>query len=288
MLKKLTIAFAASAAALLAATTSGMAQTKLKWAHVYETSEPFHTASVWAAGEIGKRTNGRYADRRLSGLAARQGNRHQPGALARLGRHDHFRLELCGEKLSADRRDLLSLHLPRRRPSPGLHQERRLQGAHEGLRGQDRPSHPGGDLLRRASHLLEQADQDLRRHEGPQDSRARRAGLSRDAARLRRQHRADRVCRGLSRPAERHRRSPGKSAHDHRGQEVLRGAEAYRADRPHRRSSQHRDRPARSGRSCPRKTARSSPTSRRKRPPRRPPRSRPTKPSWSISSSRRA
>ena len=61
MLKKLTIAFAASATALLAATTSGMAQTKLKWAHVYETSEPFHTASVWAAGEIGKRTNGRYA-----------------------------------------------------------------------------------------------------------------------------------------------------------------------------------------------------------------------------------
>jgi len=60
VLKKLTIAFAASAA-LLAATTSGMAQTKLKWAHVYETSEPFHTASVWAAGEIGKRTNGRYA-----------------------------------------------------------------------------------------------------------------------------------------------------------------------------------------------------------------------------------
>jgi TRAP-type C4-dicarboxylate transport system substrate-binding protein len=45
MLKKLTIAFAASAA-LLAATTSGMAQTKLKWAHVYETSEPFHTAWV--------------------------------------------------------------------------------------------------------------------------------------------------------------------------------------------------------------------------------------------------
>ncbi len=36
------------------------AQTKLKWAHVYETSEPFHKWSVWAAGEIEKRTNGRY------------------------------------------------------------------------------------------------------------------------------------------------------------------------------------------------------------------------------------
>ena len=40
--------------------TSVSAQTKLKWAHVYETSEPYHTAAVWAAGEIKKRTNGRY------------------------------------------------------------------------------------------------------------------------------------------------------------------------------------------------------------------------------------
>src|SRR5258706_7423204 len=36
------------------------AQTKLKFAHVYETSEPYHTAAVWAAGEIAKRTNNRY------------------------------------------------------------------------------------------------------------------------------------------------------------------------------------------------------------------------------------
>src|SRR5215468_9626877 len=35
-------------------------QTKLKWAHVYETSEPYHKWSVWAAAEIEKRTNGRY------------------------------------------------------------------------------------------------------------------------------------------------------------------------------------------------------------------------------------
>ena len=45
-----------------AAGTFGIAsaQTKLKWAHVYETSEPFHKWSVWAAEEIKKRTNGRY------------------------------------------------------------------------------------------------------------------------------------------------------------------------------------------------------------------------------------
>jgi tripartite ATP-independent transporter DctP family solute receptor len=50
--------------ALLAGTTglSGLAQaqTKLKWAHVYETSEPYHKWSVWAADEFKKRTNGKY------------------------------------------------------------------------------------------------------------------------------------------------------------------------------------------------------------------------------------
>jgi tripartite ATP-independent transporter DctP family solute receptor len=36
------------------------AQTKLKWAHVYETIEPYHTDALWAAEEIKKRTNGKY------------------------------------------------------------------------------------------------------------------------------------------------------------------------------------------------------------------------------------
>jgi tripartite ATP-independent transporter DctP family solute receptor len=47
-------------AALLSIAVGASAQTKLKWAHVYETTEPYHTAAVWAAGEIKKRTNGRY------------------------------------------------------------------------------------------------------------------------------------------------------------------------------------------------------------------------------------
>ena len=42
------------------ATAPAQAQTKLKWAHVYETSEPFHKWSVWAAEEIKKRSNGKY------------------------------------------------------------------------------------------------------------------------------------------------------------------------------------------------------------------------------------
>lgn len=47
-------------AAILASALTAQAETVLKWAHVYETSEPFHTESVWAAEEIGKRTEGRY------------------------------------------------------------------------------------------------------------------------------------------------------------------------------------------------------------------------------------
>ncbi len=49
-----------AAAALALPALPASAQTKLKWAHVYETSEPFHTQSVWAAQEIAKRTNNRY------------------------------------------------------------------------------------------------------------------------------------------------------------------------------------------------------------------------------------
>ena len=48
------------AVAALAATGAAFAQTKLKFAHVYETSEAYHTAALWAADEIKKRTAGRY------------------------------------------------------------------------------------------------------------------------------------------------------------------------------------------------------------------------------------
>jgi tripartite ATP-independent transporter DctP family solute receptor len=45
---------------ILAMAGPASAQTKLKWAHVYEVTEPYHTEALWAAGEIRKRTNGRF------------------------------------------------------------------------------------------------------------------------------------------------------------------------------------------------------------------------------------
>jgi len=57
--RRLTLGCAFVAAALAIAGPAA-AQTKLKWAHVYEVSEPYHTQALWAADEIKKRTNGRY------------------------------------------------------------------------------------------------------------------------------------------------------------------------------------------------------------------------------------
>jgi tripartite ATP-independent transporter DctP family solute receptor len=54
----LTLSAALIAAIVIAGPAS--AQTKLKWAHVYEITEPYHTEALWAANEIKKRTNGKY------------------------------------------------------------------------------------------------------------------------------------------------------------------------------------------------------------------------------------
>src|SRR6516162_6219306 len=48
------------AIAVALVSSGAFAQTKLKWAHVYEATEPYHTAALWAADEIKKRTAGRY------------------------------------------------------------------------------------------------------------------------------------------------------------------------------------------------------------------------------------
>lgn len=50
-----------TAAALVLATSAvpAFAQMKLRWAHVYETNEPYHTEALWAAEEIKKRSGGK-------------------------------------------------------------------------------------------------------------------------------------------------------------------------------------------------------------------------------------
>ena len=57
------IRFTVAAVAAAFATTTALpadAQTRLRFAHVYETNEPYHTEALWAAEEIAKRTNNRW------------------------------------------------------------------------------------------------------------------------------------------------------------------------------------------------------------------------------------
>jgi len=50
----------AAVAAAVAFAGPASAQTKLKFGHVYEINEPYHTEMLWAAQEIAKRTNNKY------------------------------------------------------------------------------------------------------------------------------------------------------------------------------------------------------------------------------------
>jgi tripartite ATP-independent transporter DctP family solute receptor len=54
--------FLALSALLLSGTLAprALARGTLKWAHVYETSEPFHRAAVWACDELRQRSNGKF------------------------------------------------------------------------------------------------------------------------------------------------------------------------------------------------------------------------------------
>ncbi len=56
----LRMTFAVVAALAAFAAGPAAAETVLKWAHVYETSEPYHLQALWAADEIARRTEGRY------------------------------------------------------------------------------------------------------------------------------------------------------------------------------------------------------------------------------------
>jgi len=57
---KIYSALLTAAIAVIAVVGPAQAAEKLKFAHVYETTEPYHAQALWAADEIKKRTDGRY------------------------------------------------------------------------------------------------------------------------------------------------------------------------------------------------------------------------------------
>ena len=127
LLSKLAVVTALAAVALIAAGPVA-AQQKLKWAHVYETSEPYHKWSVWAAEEIKKRSNGKFDITVFP--ASSLGKETDINQGLQLGTVDMI---ISGPivrsaQLSAARYCLLPVHLPRRGPPDRLLEEPDIQG----------------------------------------------------------------------------------------------------------------------------------------------------------------
>ena len=216
------------------------AQTKLKWAHVYETSEPFHKWSVWAGDEIKKRTNGKYEVQVFP--ASTLGKESDINQGLTLGTVD---IILTGASFAGNSYKPLAITYF---PFIFRDAEHQLKYAKSDVfselaKGYDDKTgnHITALTYYGARHVTsQQADHQARGHEGPEDPRARCAGLPGLPEGAGRQSDADRLRRGLPGAAERHRRRAGESAAHDRGQEVLRSAEEHLADRPHRRLAAHR------------------------------------------------
>ncbi len=224
MSKRLTFKAAAAIGLLALGTLAGVgaqAQQKLKWAHVYETSEPYHTESVWAAAEIKKRTNGKFDIQVFP--ASSLGKETDINQGLTLGTVDMI---ISGPSFAARAYPRIGIayypfifrdgdHLIAYSKSPVFQEMVNEFRAKTGIQ-------ITAYTYYGARHTTAQKPfHQLRRHEGHQNPRARCAGLPGHARVLRRQPDADRFCGGVSRPAKRHSRGAGEPADHHRGQKVL-------------------------------------------------------------------
>ena len=209
------------------------AQTKLKFAHVYETSEAFHAEALWAAAEIAKRTNNKYQIDVFPASAL--GNEQQISQALPLGTID---MAYLGASFVGAIYKPISIvnapyiwrdiaHHTAFSKSPLLTEltdgyfkqtgHKIVAITYYGARhttANKALNTPGGHEKHEAAGAA-----------GPDVHDVRQGG--------RRQPHPHRLRRGLSGPAERNRGRAGESAADHPGQEVLRGAVPHQPDRSH-------------------------------------------------------
>ena len=244
------------------------AQTKLKWAHVYEVAEPYHTEALWAADEIKKRTNGRYEIQVFP--ASQLGNENQINEALGLGTVDMI---YTGVAFAGSIHKPIAItnapfvlrdfdHWKKYRDSKLF---RDISKGYE-----DKTKHKVITLTYYGQRMVT-ANKEIKK---PEDMKGMKLRVPPAPAVphvhqiRRRQCHADRVRRSLSRLAAEDRGRPGKSAADHHGEEVLRSSEPYHADRPYHRVLCSRSSVRMPGRSSPTRTRRSSRKSCRKHLPR--------------------
>ena len=230
-----------SAAFIIAAAIAGpaSAQTKLKWAHVYEIAEPYHTEALWAAEEIKKRTNGRYEIEVFP--ASQLGNENQINEGLGLGTVDiiytgtsfagsiHKPLAISGAPFMLRDFD----HWKAYRDSKLF---RDIAKGYE-----DKTKHKIIALTYYGERMVT-ANKEIKKPEDMKGMKLRVPPaplflmLTKSVGANATPIAFAEVYLAL---AAGHRGRPGESAADHHGQEVLRGAEPHHADRPHHRVAAH-------------------------------------------------
>ena len=192
------------AGASLLAALPAHAQTKLKWAHVYETSEAFHTESVWAAQEFAKRTNNKYQIEVFP--ASQLGKETDINQGLSLGSVD---IIISGSSFAARAFPPIGVtYYPFTFRGPEHLLAYTKSDVYKELTGgyEEKTGHIiTATTYYGTRHTTSTGHQELRRHEGPEDARSGRAGLSRHAASCGANTTADSFRRSVSRAAERQR-----------------------------------------------------------------------------------
>lgn len=229
---------AAIAVATFAFAGPAAAQTKLKFAHVYETNEPYHTEAVWAAGEIAKRTNNKYQVDVFPASAL--GNEQQINQALPLGTIDMI---YTGAAFAGATFKPIAIS-----NAPYMFQNFDHWKAYadsplfkELADGYDKASNNKILALTYYGARHTTANKAIMTPADTKGMKLRAAGaaLSHVHQGDRRQRVPHRLRRGLpGAPAEDGRR-PGEPVADHPGEEVLRGADPHQSDRAHLREPGH-------------------------------------------------
>ena len=180
-------------------------QTKLKWAHVYEITEPYHTEALWAAErdqEAHQRQVSTSRCFRLPSSATRTSSMKGSGSAPSISSMSASTSPLRPTSRSASpaRRSCCAIfdHWKAYRDS------KLFARSGQGLRRQDPAQDRRAHLLRPAPCHRQQAHQQARGHEGHEAARAAGAAVSDVHEIRRRQRHADRLLRCLSRAAAGH------------------------------------------------------------------------------------
>jgi TRAP-type C4-dicarboxylate transport system substrate-binding protein len=234
-------------AAMALAPAIAQAQTRLKWAHVYEVGEPYHTEALWAAEEIKKRTNGKYEVQVFA--ASQLGNENQINEGLGLGTVDMI---YTGVAFAG------SIHKPIAISNApyvlrdfnhwkAYRDSKLFRDIAKGY--EDKTRHKVVALNYYGQRHLT-ANREIKK---PEDMKGMKLRVPPAPLFLmftksgRRERNPDRLRGGLPAPSAGHRRRPGEPASHHHGEEVLRGAVAHHAVRAHHRVACHDRRQPRLG-----------------------------------------